>query len=25
MPVEFWISADGKKTFMVVRSAVIGG
>ena len=25
MPIEFWLTADGKKTFMVVRSAVIGG
>ena len=25
MPVEFWLSADGKQTFMVVRSAVVGG
>lgn len=25
MPVEFWLSPDGKKTYMVVRSAVIGG
>ena len=25
MPVEFWLTADGKQTFMVVRSAVIGG
>jgi len=25
MPVEFWLSSDGKKTYMVVRSAVIGG
>ena len=25
MPIEFWLTADGKKTFMVVRSGVIGG
>ena len=25
MPIEFWLTADGKKTFLVVRSAVIGG
>ena len=25
MPVEFWLTADGKSTYMVVRSGVIGG
>lgn len=25
MPIEFWLSADGKQTFMVVRSGVVGG
>lgn len=25
MPIEFWITADGKQTYMVVRSGVVGG